>query len=192
VVGCRIICRIGACSCILLVAAASLVSCGSSTVGGSGAAGKPEVGTSTTPTRAVPLTSDIAEARCTRLAAQLHLASPASTIVSIARIKTALTRAHSAMSPSFSEANEGATVALCEFDGTSTTLAPPPSTMCPNGDVAEVGPSNTAPLVVYAVGDAQPIRLPSLASTFPEVPVPSTGSDDPCAGLGAGTASTAS
>jgi hypothetical protein len=89
-----------------------------------------------------------------------------------------LKRAHQAVPASLADVDGGTKLALCEFTAVTSTTGITPTTVCPNGDSAEVGEAPS--VIIYAVdADLTATRLPGVQYLAPPgMPIPPT--PDPC------------
>jgi hypothetical protein len=139
---------------------------------------------SRTPVTPTTTVIDTFAPRCSAVGPRLGFDPMATTsMITVATARSALERAHEPVPPWLASLDGSGRLALCEFTATTPTTGVTPTTVCPNGDVAEVGPS--PPVVMYAVdANETAARLPGMQYLLPPgVTVPPR--PGPCVGLGA-------
>ena len=142
---------------------------------------------SRTPTTPTTTILDIFDKRCRDVGPALgfgvtdSIAMAGTSMVTAETARSALKRAHQAVPSSLANIDGGEKLALCEFTAATPTTDNTPTTVCPNGDSAEVGEPPT--LIMYAVdADLTATKLPGTQYLVPpDTPMPPM--LDPCFGL---------
>lgn len=133
---------------------------------------------SRTPTTPTTTIIDVFDKRCNAVGPRLGFGPIVGTSTVTAEMaRSALKRAHQAVPALLANLDGRETLALCEFTPNTPNAGGTPTTVCPNGDIAEVG--EAPPLIMYAVdANLTTIKLPGMqyllppGVTFPPPPGP--------------------
>jgi hypothetical protein len=139
---------------------------------------------SRTPETPTTTVFDTLDKRCEAVGPKLGFATDVAvtSTLTVAMARSAFQRAHEPVPASLANIDGAQHVALCEF--TQTTLGgTTPTTVCPNGDPADVAPSSQ--VVLYVVdAHLMTVKLPGMQYLLPPgLTIPSV-PDGPCVGLG--------
>jgi len=105
------------------------------------------------------------------------------TISTVDMIRSGYARAHQPVPADLADLDGKQQIALCYFANSDASPGTSPTTMCPNGDRAEVGPA--APEVMFVVDEnLKAFRFPGMQYLLP-TGLSAPTAPDPCAGLGA-------